>query len=256
MQSSLGFRRVFLCGVPVDDVSQAELSQALICAARDGQGGLVVTPNVSIARELGARNPGVAVDDVLAAPADGKPIAILCDIAGFGRIRRVTGVDLVEQLLVDSAYVDLPIYVLGSGGPSLASIANEASRRAPVIGQDLPFAEHDAPIMVAAVKEAIQGRRGIVLLCLGFPKQEMLATHLMTTFPEMVFVGVGASADILSGRFRRAPRILQWLGFEWVWRMSLEPRRLWRRYILGDVPWIASAAIWAMRRRRTVGGSQ
>jgi N-acetylglucosaminyldiphosphoundecaprenol N-acetyl-beta-D-mannosaminyltransferase len=65
-----------------------------------------------------------------------------------------------------------------------------------------------------------------------------------------ICVGVGAAFDMLSGRIRRAPEWLQNAGLEWLWRLSQEPRRLWRRYLVDDL--VFFKLLWreyAKRRR-------
>ncbi|MBM3271646.1 MAG: WecB/TagA/CpsF family glycosyltransferase, partial [Candidatus Sericytochromatia bacterium] len=57
--------------------------------------------------------------------------------------------------------------------------------------------------------------------------------------PTTVNIGVGASIDFLAGRVRRAPAWIGRLGLEWLFRLALEPRRLWRRYLLRDLPFLA-----------------
>lgn len=75
--------------------------------------------------------------------------------------------------------------------------------------------------------EALKSARAdLVYVCLGTPKQEMLISRLAAISPATVFVGLGGSLDIYSGRKRRAPRIFRLLGAEWLWRMIKEPRRI------------------------------
>jgi N-acetylglucosaminyldiphosphoundecaprenol N-acetyl-beta-D-mannosaminyltransferase len=62
-------------------------------------------------------------------------------------------------------------------------------------------------------------------------------------------LGVGGSFDVLAGFVRRGPRWLQSLGLEWFWRLMMEPRRLWKRYLVGNCEfiWLASREICARR---------
>jgi N-acetylglucosaminyldiphosphoundecaprenol N-acetyl-beta-D-mannosaminyltransferase len=80
-----------------------------------------------------------------------------------------------------------------------------------------------------------------VIIGVGFPKQEFLGLALYTKLQAAgmdspLFLFLGASAEFYVGIKKRAPRFLQKLGLEWLHRLLLEPRRMWRRYLLGMVP--------------------
>jgi N-acetylglucosaminyldiphosphoundecaprenol N-acetyl-beta-D-mannosaminyltransferase len=70
---------------------------------------------------------------------------------------------------------------------------------------------------------------------LGFPKQDRLGAELLATSRSSWFIGAGATIAFLAGEFQRAPGWMQRLGLEWVHRLVLEPRRLWRRYLRDDM---------------------
>jgi N-acetylglucosaminyldiphosphoundecaprenol N-acetyl-beta-D-mannosaminyltransferase len=94
------------------------------------------------------------------------------------------------------------------------------------------------------------GRSGarVLFVGLGTPKQERwMADH--RDLP-MVMIGVGAAFDFLSGRKRQAPRALQGLGLEWLYRLAHEPRRLWRRYLYRNPRFVALFAAQLLRERR------
>ena len=76
----------------------------------------------------------------------------------------------------------------------------------------------------------------LVFVGLGFPKQERLIQELRPVAPSAWFIGVGISFSYVAGDVRRAPEAIQRLGLEWVHRLAQEPRRLFGRYLLRDVP--------------------
>ena len=65
-------------------------------------------------------------------------------------------------------------------------------------------------------------------------------------------MGVGGSFDVMAGKVGRAPKLVQRAGMEWAWRLGQEPRRMWKRYLVGNTRFIAmtAAAWWQQRRRR------
>ena len=74
----------------------------------------------------------------------------------------------------------------------------------------------------------------IVLVAMGVPAQELFLVNTLNSRHGRLFVGVGALFDFYAGNVSRAPALVRRLRMEWVWRLALEPARLWRRYILGN----------------------
>jgi len=102
------------------------------------------------------------------------------------------------------------------------------------------FSEDDAPLVAAEIKES---GADIVLVALGNPAQELwIARHFDATGCRLA-IGVGALLDFVAGRVPRAPLWLRKLRLEWLFRVALEPRRLWRRYLLGNPIFLARVAI-------------
>jgi len=73
-----------------------------------------------------------------------------------------------------------------------------------------------------------------------------------------VIVGVGGSFDVLAGFIRRAPQVVQKVGMEWAWRLVMEPRKLWKRYLTtnSEFIWLAAREILAKRRRAPEAATQ
>jgi N-acetylglucosaminyldiphosphoundecaprenol N-acetyl-beta-D-mannosaminyltransferase len=97
---------------------------------------------------------------------------------------------------------------------------------------------------------ALEGARpALVLIGLGFPKQERLIRMLRSELPETWFVGVGISLSFVAGEQPRAPAALQRLGLEWMHRLFHEPRRLFKRYVVQGFPFGLRLFAWAMAQR-------
>jgi len=99
----------------------------------------------------------------------------------------------------------------------------------------------------------------LVLVGLGFPKQEHLIARLRPALPAAWMLGCGAGIPMAAGQFRRAPALLQRIGAEWLHRLVLEPRRLARRYLINDLPFaialLARAAAGRTRRATSPRGA-
>lgn len=194
-------------------------------------GGLVFTPNLDHLRRLSSDQTFADVyeqADVLL--PDGWPIVWLSRLCGAGCSERVTGADVVSDLLTREECLFL------GGSPGEEDHAQEAlldrypMARAAVIGMPRfeRVGELDLPSLSAAIND-FPGR--VVFLCVGSPKQEYLAAALIKMVPNKLYFGAGASMDFATGSVRRAPLFLQTLQMEWVFRLAQNPRRLFGRYV-------------------------
>jgi len=93
------------------------------------------------------------------------------------------------------------------------------------------FSPDDLPDVLERLEQA---KADIVIVALGVPRQELFIGRHLDQRHGQVFLAVGALFDFLAGDVRRAPRAVRALRLEWAWRLILEPKRLWRRYVLGN----------------------
>lgn len=91
-------------------------------------------------------------------------------------------------------------------------------------------------------------RATIVWVGLGTPKQDYWVAHFRPLLEASVLIAVGAAFDFHTGRIRQAPRWMQRTGFEWLFRLSQDPKRLWKRYILGNPRFVYLVARQLLRR--------
>jgi alpha-1,3-mannosyltransferase len=101
------------------------------------------------------------------------------------------------------------------------------------------FAESDLPEIIEAIRAS---KADILLTAMGNPKQEFWLTENLAATGCRLGLGVGALFDFLSGDVPRAPAWIRFVRFEWAYRFSREPRRLWRRYLLGNAIFMARIA--------------
>lgn len=176
----------------------------------------------------------------LATP-DGQPLVWAIRSLGHPSQERVYGPELMRRALIDTA---LRHYLYGATDETLGLLeiavnrlnsgVRLAGRHAPPFAQ-LSDAELDAD--AARIRES---GADIVWVGLGMPKQELWMHRMRDRLPGMSVVGVGAAFDILAGRVRQAPPVIQRLGLEWLFRLVQEPRRLWRRYVYNNPAYLAS----------------
>ncbi len=208
---------------------------------------------------LAARNPAfrAAYDEADLVVADGTAVVWLSRIGASAReaiTERVTGSDLFWELARASESTGLGIFLLG-GLPGSAERAAEAARRrypkARFVGTYCPpFKTFDTPDEQARIQRLVQDARpDVLLVALGAPKQELWLTQNKDALGVPVSMGVGGAFEMAAGDRRRAPRWMQRTGLEWLYRFSQEPRRLFGRYFVDDLPYFSGAAARALARR-------
>jgi N-acetylglucosaminyldiphosphoundecaprenol N-acetyl-beta-D-mannosaminyltransferase len=113
-----------------------------------------------------------------------------------------------------------------------------------------PFEFEDDHEELARIRRTLRAAQpDLVLVGLGFPKQERVIRLLRPELPGAWFAGVGISLSFLAGDQPRAPVFLQRAGLEWMHRLWHEPRRLFRRYVIHGIPFSARLFGWALMRR-------
>jgi N-acetylglucosaminyldiphosphoundecaprenol N-acetyl-beta-D-mannosaminyltransferase len=151
---------------------------------------------------------------------------------------RVAGVDLMLQLCERAASTGKTVYFLG-GRPGAAHETAERLKsdfsQLQIVGVDCPpIGFLDDPEESARVAERIQtAKPDLLFVGLGAPKQEYWIERY-AHLPAKVMMGIGGTFEFVAGYRKRAPLILQRTGFEWMWRLCMEPRRLWKRYLVGN----------------------
>ncbi|MGW8812458.1 WecB/TagA/CpsF family glycosyltransferase [Gordonia terrae] len=173
--------------------------------------------------------------------ADGAPLAgVLSRISerqGMGQTSRVRGPSLFEETLRLSQASTVTHFFFGASPETLALLSQAIGDRYPDVNiaglVSPPVAEPDELVDLAVQAHASSGG-DLVWLGLGTPKQDVVARDLSQRINRPC-VGVGAAFDFMAGTQPVAPVWMQSSGLEWLYRFYCEPRRLWRRYTLGNL---------------------
>lgn len=251
-------RRAKLAGLEFDRFSEKEVVQHIIDALRAGCGGWVATPNIDICRQA-SRDPSaraLVASATLIVP-DGMPLVWAAWLRNDRLTERVTGSSLIFSLTSAAARNGWSIYLLG-GEPGVpdragAELAHSypglkvAGTASPPIGFD-----ETAEGMAVVRENLLLAAPDIVYVGLGCPKQERLIAQLAPSLPKAWFIGCGAAIAFAAGTVSRAPLWMQRSGLEWLFRLLSEPRRLSRRYLVHDPPYVARLLVsCAVERLRT-----
>jgi N-acetylglucosaminyldiphosphoundecaprenol N-acetyl-beta-D-mannosaminyltransferase len=165
---------------------------------------------------------------------DGMPLVWTLRKMGSAGQERVYGPELTLRLLSAAAEQGIPVGFLGGTQETTELLVNNVHQRFPALQIVFRFSPPFRPVPVdkdaLIVKEINDSGARILFVGLGCPKQEnWMAAHAGRV--QAVMVGVGAAFDFIAGTKRQAPKWMQPIGLEWLFRFSQEPGRLWRRYL-------------------------
>ena len=175
---------------------------------------------------------------------DGAGMQILLKALGKDPGLNMNGTDFIPKVLL--AHKQQRIALLGSTAQTAAAAAAwlECNGARHVTHCDGFRPAEDYLQMLKAQQPRI------VILGMGMPRQEQLSAMLAEQLPgPVLIVNGGAILDFMARRFKRAPRLMRKLGLEWLFRLLLEPSRLWRRYLLGNFVFLARTGLIMLTRR-------
>lgn len=178
---------------------------------------------------------------------DGFGLEIAGRILGQPFPENLCGTDLLPRVLGMSRDLGKSVFLLGGQEGVAESCAKRLSRDLPgisIAGLHSGYFSDDTEIR----KSIHQARPDLLLVGMGVPLQEKWIDRWIDSLPVRVAVGVGAFFDFYSGAVARAPIWMRRMRMEWLYRFGLEPRRLWRRYLIGN-----PAFLLRLARARFVG---
>lgn len=190
----------------------------------------------------------------LAVP-DGQPLVWALRLLGHARATRVYGPDLMERYCAHASYTGTPIYLYGGRSEeTLALLTARLLERFPGLkiagGYSPPFRPLTAEEQSRVVEEIDGSGAKVVWVGTGQPKQELWMNEMRPLLHAPLLVGVGAAFDFHAGVVSQAPSWMQRGGLEWLYRLSREPRRLWRRYASQNPRFVVDFARQYLRERR------
>lgn len=235
-----------ILGVNTGEVDWLEAKAAIEKFYNDKASHLIVTPNPEII--LSAQTDEelfYLLNHADLSLADGFGLKIAAILSGQ-KLKRLTGADLLPYLLQEanhkkrrvliinwknslSAKNDIDI-VLRNKYPQIASLIIETERQAKASNQDLEKIKNFQP--------------DLAICLLGSPEQEKYLHYLQTHLNYLpIAIGLGGAFDFLSGKIKRAPMMMRYIGLEWLWRLSQQPRR-WRRIWRATIVFTSKVIKW------------
>jgi exopolysaccharide biosynthesis WecB/TagA/CpsF family protein len=241
-------------GVGISATTYDEAVRPILRAARRREAAAVschaVHAVVTSSRDAALRR---AVNEFEIVTPDGQPVRWALNLLHRSGLReRVYGPELMLRLCRAAAEEGVSIYLYGGDGETIAALRSNLCRQFPglqVAGAEAPpFRELTAEEDAAVVERINASGAGLLFIGLGCPKQDWFAAHHRGRIAA-VQVCVGAAFDFHAGRKPMAPAWMQRRGLEWLFRLSQEPRRLWRRYLDTNSRFVWGVAFQYLRRR-------
>ena len=239
---------------PVAALNYERAVDAVIQDLKAGQSGYVCVANVHMVMEA-HDDPAFAtvVKGSRMTTSDGMPLVWMLRAQGLSEAERVYGPTLTLELCASAAREGLPIGLYGGTEQSLDAFRAVLRERFPGLkvacAISPPFRpltpEEDADY-TTQMRES--GAR-LIFVGIGCPRQEKWMAAHTSQLPNAMLFGVGAAFDFHSGRVRQSPPMLQKMGLEWAFRLAMEPRRLWRRYVIHNPRFVVLALLQLIRRR-------
>lgn len=249
--------RVTLLGMTLHALTEAQASRHVLDQIALRRGGWVLTPNIDhlwrFTQDATFASYFRQADLIL---CDGMPLVWAAKVQGTPLPQRVAGSDLIWSLSAGAAARGIPLYLLGGDPGTAKSAARVLEAKYPgliITGVECPEYgfENDPAAVDGMVTRLREAQPGIVFVALGSPKQEQLIARIRQCLPHAWWIGVGASFSFVAGEIKRAPVWMRKRGLEWAHRMCQEPRRLARRYLVDDLPFVRQLFLNAVWNRLT-----
>ena len=236
---------VNLFGLRFNNVDLVEVVDHCEVLLRTGNQGLIIPTNVDvIVKRSRDRAFQVVYERANLIVADGAPVVWASRLFGKPLKSRVAGSDLLPALCERAAQRGWRLFFLGAMPGVAHRAANRLANQFPglnVVGTYAPpFGfESDLAECQRIVTMIRTARPDILFVGLGAPKQEKWSAAHLEALGVPIILCIGAGFDFAAGVVRRAPLWMQKIGLEWLFRLLQDPKRLWRRYLIHNLAFIA-----------------
>lgn len=246
----------YIVNMRVDATSYEDATQRILNLVQKKESCYVCAANVHMTMETydDLKFADVVNNAALVTP-DGVPLVWALRALGLKNASRVYGPTLTLHVCEAAARTGTPIGLYGGTPESLAAFVAFLKQRFPgiqiVCQISPPFRPLTSDEDAAYTEQIVKSGARILFVGIGCPKQEFWMAAHKDRIPA-VMLGVGAAFDFHSGRVKQAPIWMQERGLEWLFRLLMEPRRLWKRYFQHNprfllfflMQWLASGLGW------------
>jgi N-acetylglucosaminyldiphosphoundecaprenol N-acetyl-beta-D-mannosaminyltransferase len=233
---------IFL-NIQIDNLNMSEVIDRVSAILKDKLKSYIVTPNAShivmLQKDLDFREAYQHASLVL---ADGASLVLASKLLGCPLKERCTGADLFEKICKIAWENNKKVFILGGVNGS-EKIAMKKLKRIyqgiQVLAYSPPFGFDKDSLKSGKIIDMINSfEADILFVCVGTPKSEKWIYRNLENLNIILACPFGAALDFFTGTKKRAPKWVQNIGCEWLWRLILEPKRLWRRYLIENAIFI------------------
>jgi N-acetylglucosaminyldiphosphoundecaprenol N-acetyl-beta-D-mannosaminyltransferase len=236
-----------LAGIEVDNLSEDETVDRIgDLITQQGAHYLMVVNAAKVVAATRDRELKKILLNADLVTADGMSVVWASRVLGQRLKERVTGIDLFSRLVEYAATRGLAVYFFGATDESVQKVVEMLKTQHPALRvagyRNGYFSESENQGIVETIKSS---HADLLFVAMGSPKQEKWIAENAAKTGARFAMGVGGSFDHVSGLVRRAPLWMQRIGLEWLHRLILEPRRMWRRYLVGNTRFV-----WIVLKQR------
>lgn len=223
-------QRLEILGIGIDRIDSNEALRQIGQFIASGTPHQIVTANAEIIYQA-SKNEKMknVINAAQMVTADGSGVVWASRQLGQPLAQRVTGIDLVNSICEQSAKDKWKIYILGSAPGVADTAANNIRDRFPgcnIVGTHHGYFNEQEEAQIIAELEQLQP--DVLFVALGAPKQEYWIADHIQQLNIPVAMGIGGSMDVLSGNVKRAPKWMQKMSLEWLYRLLIQPTRFKR----------------------------
>jgi N-acetylglucosaminyldiphosphoundecaprenol N-acetyl-beta-D-mannosaminyltransferase len=234
-------KRVVILGTPIDNLSMTETLDFIARAIQDG--GHLHHTVVNAGKIVAMQKDPQLRESVINADlinADGQGVVWASRLLGKPLKERVAGIDLMEELVRMASRDHYKVFFLGAKEEIVTSVVRHYSD---LFSPDIIagyrngyFKKEEEPAIARRIADS---GANILFVAISSPTKENFLYQNRETLHKVNFImGVGGSFDVVSGLVKRAPRWMQQAGLEWLYRVCQEPRRMFKRYLVGNAKFI------------------
>ncbi|MBC1230334.1 WecB/TagA/CpsF family glycosyltransferase [Listeria booriae] len=193
------------------------------------------------------------INDAALINPDGMSVVLAAKLCKQPQLERVAGIDIMIRMLEIAATKGYRVYFLGTSQPILEKLIHRVNQDYPTLtiaGYHHGFFQPEEEARV--VTDVRNSQADLLFIALPSPQKEFFVDTHMNDMNVPVSIGVGGSFDVIAGEIKRAPRWMQKCSLEWFYRMIQEPKRLGKRYLIGNTVFLGHVLQAKMARKSEV----
>lgn len=234
-------RKIKLFNIPIDAITMSQTLQIVeesIKGRRQIHHSVVNAGKIVLMQQDNKLESSVLAADII--NADGQAVVWAANILGYDIPERVSGIDLMEQLVSRSQDNGYKCFFLGAEDSVVSGLVDKYKKQYSkdiIAGyRDGYFKEEEGEEIAIRISDS---GANILFVAITSPKKEIFINTYKEHLKGVNFImGVGGSFDVIAGKVKRAPVWMQDIGLEWLFRFLQEPIRMWRRYTIGNIRFV------------------